>query len=345
MFALLRAGLWGQLPEEALFETVSFEEWKELFTLAGDNKVTALCCDGIERLPQQCRPPRGIWIPWVAERQKVEERYQHQLRVLGELENLFEPQGIRTLVLKGAAVGSYYPIPKHRQFDDLDLYHWGKWKEADALVSQQLGVKVSNDAYHHTKYDYLGVTIENHYTFVNCRNQRSDKDYERLLVAQLGESYNPTFEALFLMRHMSGHFASSRITVRNLTDWLMFVERYRDCVDWEKISDVFNHYVMTPFVGTVHAILEDELGLQPVPHLHRNPDEKLNHRVLCDILYGEFAEMQHSQENLGRVFWKLRRYRANRWKHQICYSDPWLSSFCRGIFAHMLKPRSIIHKM
>lgn len=339
---LLRTALFGKPLTESLFADMTDSDWERLFHIARNNKVVAVCGDAIATLPTHLRPSRKIWIPWISETKKVELCYKNQIDVLSALTALLSTHDIKTLVLKGPSLGTFYPNPEHREFGDLDLYHYGRWKEADQIVAKHYGVHVSNDAYHHTKYTLNHVTIENHYTFVNSRTQRSNSDYEKILQSLVPSA---TFETLFHIRHMSGHFASGRIVLRDLADWALFLSNHTDDVDWQLVNKTINEYNIVPFVGNIQAILEDHFGITPHPALKRANDKPLQERILNDIIYGEFDEIEHPKENLGRVFWKIRRYKSNRWKHQLCYSDPWFPTFLRGIFVHLLKPRSIIHKM
>lgn len=338
MFGLLRSALTGE-PAEVPAGT----DWQRIFQLLQQNHVAALASEAFGHLPQEQKPPRNVLIPWLSEREKAAAWYRHQLGVQQEIEALMQQHGIETLVLKGTRLARLYLQAELREFSDLDLYFYSRHHEADQLAAKHLGVQVNNDSHHHTKYDYRGLTVESHYDFVNRHTPPSNRRFE----AQLKElatthSQLPTFEILFLLRHMAGHFAASRITLRDLVDWHLLATAHRGDADWEHIATAAEEAGMLGFVEALNAIVSRHFGTDiPLP---RSEGAALIERVEHDTVYGSLEE--HREENLGRLLWKLRRYRANRWKHRLAYShDPAWRLFMASLTAHAAKPRSILHKM
>lgn len=334
VFSLLQSAVSGQpadLPDDT--------DWKRIFHLLMQNHVVALAYAAIEQLPAEKKPPRAVLIPWLSECTKAESWYRHQLAVQQEIATLMKGHGIETLVLKGTHLAQHYPIPERRQFADLDLYFYNRHREADDLAARHLGVQVSDDAHHHTKYNHNGVTIESHYDFVNRHYPPSNRRFEELLKSM---APSPTFELLFLLRHMAGHFAASRITLRDLADWHFLATAHRDTADWGTVSSAVEESGMQGFVTAINAIAARRLGTDtPLP---RSSNRALTDRIENETLYGSLDE--HHDENLQRLAWKLKRYRANRWKHRLVYGhDPAWRLLLAGITSHAAKPRSILHKM
>ena len=183
-FELLRCALWGADEYSAAQSlchsatlSLSTHHWWHLFRLMQQNHVAAMTVDTVATLDV----PREVKIPWLAERDKAERWYRYQKEVQQEIIDTMKHHGIETLVLKGTHTAQYYPIPELREFGDLDLYFYDKHDEADRLARQVLKVSVSNDAHHHSKYDYRGITIESHYDFLNTHYPPSNRRYEALL--------------------------------------------------------------------------------------------------------------------------------------------------------------------
>ena len=334
IFGLIRSALYGgkaELPQEI--------DWHRLFSLLQQNHVAALASEAFGHMAQEQKPARSVLIPWLSEREKAAARYHHQLDVQHEIEVLMHQHGLDTLALKGTRLAQHYPLPELREFSDLDLYFYHQHDEADALAEKRLGVTVSNDAHHHSKYNYRGVTIESHYDLVNAHYPPSNRRYEALLKA---EAPSPTFEVLFLLRHMAGHFAASRITLRDLVDWHLLSTAHRTAADWDKVRNGIKESGMADFVEALNTIVHNRFGTDnPLP---RNADSTLVERIENDIIYGNLTE--HKEETLRRLAWKLRRYRTNRWKHCLVYQhDPAWRLFLASLTAHAAKPRSILHKM
>lgn len=341
VFALLRKGL-GIEAGKGGTVVLDEKQWGQLFNLSQQHGVTAIMFDGIMQLDEDNRPPRKIKIAWSAEQYKVEEDYGRKSRVEQKLLRFFEQNNIPTLVLKGSALSALYPTPSHRTSADIDLYHYDKQPQADNLVKTKLGLPVSNEAHHHTKYTFDGVTVESHYDFVNQYIPHSNRKYESMLKTL---APTPTFEALFLLRHMAGHFASSRITLKNLCDWALFVEKHRADVDWNTVGKATVQYDMQHFVGALMHILEKHLHIESPDGINYDVDRDISQRVLNDILDNEFGEADPKDVSLKRLVWKIRRFRANRWKIPLCYSESPFQYGCQSIFGHLLKPHSILKKM
>ncbi len=201
---------------------MSAQNWWSLFRLLQRNHVAALVSEVFDKMPKEMLPPRAVLIPWLAERDKATEWARYQKDVQDDIVDTLQKHGIQTLVLKGTHIATYYPHPELREFGDLDLYFFDKHDEADRVAKKD----------HHTKYDYRGVTVESHYDFVNTHYPPSNRNYETLLKEQVP---SPTFEVLFLLRHMACHFAASRITLRDLFDWTLTCRALNDKVDWGRV--------------------------------------------------------------------------------------------------------------
>lgn len=356
IFSLLRAALLNEEPDVSLYSQLQPADWDSMLQFGMKHNIAALLCDGLSKLPAGL-VDRRVWLRFCAEQSKTEATYQQKRKAMVGLVEFFHPRGIKTMALKGLLLADCYPNPSYRKFGDLDIYQFGDYQKADKLISTQLGINVSNDAHHHTKYCFSGVTVENHYDFVNRHTPPSNRRFEQILKEMAGTAEQmeldgqplwqptPTFQALFLIRHNGGHFATGQTTVRDLCDWRMFLSQKARAVDWSFVNEVLREYNMHQYVAALQAILEDHLGLEPMAELPRTADGALAERVFNDIFYGEFAEAEHEEENLGRVIWKIRRRQASRWKHEIVFSDSWSRTLASSLYAHLLKPRSILHKV
>ena len=334
-FALLRGALDGTATNIGKTET---NQWWGLFRLLQQNHVSALVSEVFSQMSPEEKPPREVLIPWLTERKKAESWYLHQSKVQQKIVDLMQHNNIDTLVLKGTHLAQLYPHPELREFGDIDLYFYDKHDEADTLVKKQLMVNVDNQAHHHTKYNYQGVTVESHYDFVNRHYPRSNRTYEAML-KELAPSH--TFEVLFLLRHMACHFAASRITLRDLVDWGLTCRALGATADWTVIGNAIKQYGMEPFASALNSISERRLGIKPP--LQLEPDPKTVDALEHDIVLGNMAN--HNGDGLARLGWKMRRWHALAWKRRLVYSDSPFSLWLTSRLSHTTHPRSILHKM
>ncbi|MBQ9417295.1 MAG: nucleotidyltransferase family protein [Bacteroidales bacterium] len=312
------------------------DEWWSLFRLLQENRVAAVCAE----VAQAAGAPREVLMPWLAECEKAIGWQRHQREVQEEIADAMAKRGIATLVLKGLHTASHYPRPEVREFGDLDLYFYDKHDEADRVAREVLGVEIDNRGHHHSKYDYRGVTVESHFDFVNVYYPPSNRGYEAMLKALAPSA---TFEVLFLLRHMAGHFAAGRITLRDLADWTLTARALNREVDWELVRRGAREYGMEPFAAALEEVSVRQL--QGVRMLGMSADKELADRVERDIVGGSEESLDCGSKGIKRVGWKWRRWNANRWKRKIVYGEGEARLLWSSFASHAMKPRSIVHKM
>lgn len=343
----------GKITSEE-FTSLTDQEWKELIELAQRHNILPLFCDGVIALRNSV--PRRFLTQIVGLTLVAEDSYNHRVQVVNELASLYANNNIPFMVIKGYGISLYYPNPTHRTFSDIDTYHFGRFQEADRLVVDELGAEIDTGVHHHTTCVYKGVLIENHYDFINTTQRNSNKRFEHILKLEADNSStehimdgvrvllpSAMFNVLFLMRHMAMHYAAERVSLRHLCDWKQFVESESNNVDWAYVQTIYKQFNMNRFADAISAICIDHLGLNAelVPNIKR--DEKLEERILKDILYAEFDEEKPERGLFKIIWWKTRRYFANSWKHKLIYNESVLWTFIQSSYSHLLKPKTIKH--
>jgi hypothetical protein len=269
------------------------------------------------------------------------------------LAGFYQEHGLKMMVLKGYACSLDWPKPEHRPCGDIDIWLFGKQKEGDVILESEKQIKVDNSHEHHTVFIWNGFMVENHYDFIDIHHRKSSPQLEQIFkvngkddsnsVDVLGEKVyqpSPNLHALFLLRHMMEHFAASEITLRQVLDWGFFVREHGQEVDWDWLMEVLKRFGMTPAFNIFNAICVDDLGFDSniFPEVRFLPEVK--ERVLNDIIFPEFSG--NEPENLfSRMVFKYNRWKANGWKHKLCYNESMWSAFWSGVWGHILKPAQI----
>lgn len=342
VWQLLYSALTGLPVADRLLDDCSDEDWQQVFDLARTNRVTALCSQMVSGLPTDRRPSRILWLRWLGLHGLVEQQGRHKNQVAHELCDHMRQHGIETVVLKGPRLAACYPNPALREYDDLDLYHLGRHREADQVVREILQTEVNTSDPHHSTYCYRGVNVENHYTFIHNRHAPSMLRTEQIL-----HDWAPSadFDALYLLCHAASHFAASRITLRHACDWSAFVRRHHDAVDWGRIQQQLKQTGMMPFAATLHRIAVERLGAPVIDEMEGPAaNDSLTARIVNDLTYGEFGQPSHPRSGIFRAAWKWRRYQANRWKRQIVYRDSEAVMLLRGVADNLRHPGRITRK-
>ena len=360
----------------SLFSAV---DWEAVKALAERQGLSGVVADGIECLPKEVRPPKPVMLQLIGEvLQNYEYRHELYRRAIAELAGFYNSHGFKMMVLKGYACALDWPKPEHRPSGDIDIWLFGEQKEADEVLANadftnctdegsaedsvkklpKNRIEIDNSHHHHTVFYWRDFMVENHYDFINVHHHRSNAAFERILkglgeddshwVELYGERVylpSPNLHALFLLKHMMLHFASGEIALRQVLDWGFFVKAHGNEVDWKYVEGVLEEFGMMEMFGIFNAICEENLGfafsgLKAYGLPLTNVDKELKERVLSEILSPEFVGETPSAL-IPRIVFKYRRWKANGWKHRLCYRESMWSAFWSGVWNHLLKPGSI----
>lgn len=343
-------------------------DWPAVKDLAERQGLGAVVLDGIEKLPEQLRPPKVFLLEWIGETlQGYEYRFEQYRKTISEMAALYNAHGLNMMVLKGYACSLDWPNPEHRPCGDIDIWQFGRYREGDKLVTSEKGIKIDSSHHHHTVFYWGEFMVENHFDFVNVYARRSSAEMEKVFKklgseANLNENDNqnsvgtrissvevdgekvylpsPNLHALFLMRHLVSHFVGAYISLRQVLDWAFFVDKHEKEVDWKWLEGVLEEFGMKEFYRIINAICVEDLGFEAGIFQGIQFTPELKDRILDDIL--EPAFNASAPRNLfPRLIYKYKRWQGNAWKQKLCYNESRWSSFWTGIWAKLLKPASI----
>lgn len=329
-------------------------DWNAVEALAMEHGLSAILVDGVEILPEDKRPPKMALLQWIGEvLQNYESRYNQYQNALGSLAAFYNQHGFKMMVLKGYGLSLNYPKPNHRPCGDIDIWLFGQQKEADALLAKECGIEIDNEHHHHTVFEWNGFSVENHYDFLNVHHHKSNVEMEKIL-KDLGKDnsnsvdvndekvYFPSanLHALFMLRHAMSNFASTGFNLRQLLDWGFFAKKHGSEIDWNWLDKQLAHFGMKKLYDIFNAICVGDLGFDVNIFPTVQFDPMMKDRVLNDILSPEFNEIE-SGGFIRRAIFKYRRWKANAWKHELCFKESMWSAFWSGVWGHMIKPASI----
>lgn len=358
LLTLIRSAIHGadvaSLPEDI--------DWSALIDLATRQGVGAIAADGLQRLYNAHpewelsldRPENeSMKYDWFGQVFYAEESYAKYRHALAGLAKFYNEHSFKMMVLKGYGCSLNYPVPEHRPCGDIDIWQFGHYKEADATLARERGIKVDRSHHHHTVFYWKGQMVENHYDIINIYHHKSNRDLEQVfkeLAADDSHSIevesqrvylpSPNLHALFLMRHAASHFAATDLILRQLLDWALYVKTYSSAIDWKWLEEIVERFGMTKIFHCFNAISVEDLGFDPAlfPEGAIKAPEK--ERVLAEIFSPEF-DQETPKHFLSRAFFKYRRWKANEWKHRLCYKESMTSAFWSGVWLHLRKPSSI----
>ena len=239
-FALLRSGLWNEVPERAPFD--GGVDWESLYRLSFAQTVGPLVTDGVNRLPKEYLPAEPEHLdPFLGDMMATAQRN----RVLDSfIPKVFHAlRGIPVVLVKGQSLAQDYPDPERRQPGDIDLLlppsSYAAAKEI--LLPKATHVSKEDVQTLHQGMHFYSVEVELHGSISTLMSRKLDRQLAALLKEQFDGRSLPTvtiggaeipvpeanFNAVYIFVHFLQHYWSGGVGLRQFVDWTTFVSVHK----------------------------------------------------------------------------------------------------------------------
>ena len=239
-FALLRSGLWNEVPERAPF--AGGVDWEALYRLAFAQTVVPLVTDGVNRLPQEFLPAEPERLdPFLGDMMATAKRNRQLDAFIPKLFSAL--QGIPTVLIKGQSLAQDYPDPERRQPGDIDLLLLPESYEAAKAVLLPKATKVLEEekAIWHQGMRFHSIEVEIHGSISTLMSRELDRKLAALLEEQFDGRAFPTvpiggadvpvpeadFNAIYIFVHFLHHYWAGGVGLRQFVDWMTFVSVHK----------------------------------------------------------------------------------------------------------------------
>lgn len=216
---------------QSLSHIPSDVEWGRVYKMAVRHRIIGVLYGGIERLPKEQRPHKDLLLEWYGQAEYYRGMYERQRTAVRSLNGLWRDNGLTVFELKGDSIGRFYPRPELRYSCDYDCL-LSDYEQGNRLVEQQ-GITVNRDFYKNSSFVWEGLHVENHQFCTPVRGNKAMMRLERVLRRLVSENNMVDFNALFLMEHIWSHFFEEALTLKQLTDWIVFYREFNNSVDWQ----------------------------------------------------------------------------------------------------------------
>ena len=290
-FALLRSGLWNEVPERAPF--AGGTDWDALHRLAHEQTVVPLVTDGINRLPGDLLPADRpeLLDPFLGEMMSTAKRNRSLDAFIPKMFNALE--GIPVVLIKGQALAQDYPDPERRQPGDIDLLLHPSSYEAvkSVLLPKASTVMEEEREIWHQGMRFRSIEVEIHASISTLMSRKLDRKLAALLEEQFDGRTFPTvtiggmeipvpdadFNAVYIFVHFLQHYWSGGVGLRQIIDWMTFVSVHKreiHPVILEKRLEDFGLLnlwkVFTGFAQEYLGCPEEKLPLAAAPDAGKN---------------------------------------------------------------------------
>lgn len=325
-FELLQVSLGTR---DRLSRVPSDAQWETLFEESFRQAVTGVLLTGIERLPQELRPPIDLKLEWIGEVHITEETNKLHQRRAKELATKFLSAGFRSCVLKGVGTGLLYSHPLRRQCGDIDIWVGGRRKDVMAWLRTQC--EIGHREWHHVEAMlFEDVSVEVHFhpiwlynPWYNRRLQRWFREKkEEQMVEQNNEFHEygfncPTteFNVVYSLVHVFHHLMDEGIGIRQVVDYYYVLRKLKMDNGELKIkeaSETIKSIGLYKFLGAMMYVLKEACGAAEEILLCK-PNEEAGKYLLDEIMlagnFGQYDERIVRPENEGLVHRNVRKFR------------------------------------
>lgn len=312
-FSLLRAGLWGIVPDPALFVSFSEMQWQALLVLAQKQAVLGIIYEGVSHLPKELMPNQQLLLRLYVFSEQIRKSNAKIIAVAQEVSGWFEEAGLEPIILKGMSVGAFYSEPDLRQPGDIDLFFHRDYEKVVEIV-QRRGISVELDT-NHDKFWYQGVLIELHSQPFRPLYPIPDLDlspaWQETAIGRF-RVLNIKANALLLLLHPAKHFMKEGLGLRQICDWAVFLKYYTGKSEVSEALEVMKRQGASRFVASLLAILVRYLGVECKEIEKYILDERLMNRMLQLVLnrgnFGFEGKQFRNSSDWYRYYWGLWKY-------------------------------------
>lgn len=297
---LLKSAVWDQSADVSVFGGIDLNGWTKVLRLSTLHRTNALIADGIQKLPELCRPPRELYLKTVFQAEEI-ERANHRInQALQEITAEYQQLNCPFILLKGQGLALNYPNPLHRTPGDLDLflYREGDYEKLKEWVNARGYPQEAEGAVHHG-FTRDCIHIENHRMIAGMEHPGYNNllktrvkeilASEKMITQKIGETevrlLPPTLNAFFVFFHMFHHFVHLGVSTRQFCDWILLLSASKNSIDKGSFEALLDEFALRKAASVFANAAIRYLGAPPsVFPFELNKDNRYAELVMKDIL-------------------------------------------------------------
>ena len=325
-FYLIRLSIGTEKVRSGTMAGFSAQDWAALYRLAKKQAMAGIVFGGIEKLPPEERPPRGLLMQWIAVAERVKAANRLLNRKAAEVSARLKADGWPHCILKGQGVAALYPAPLLRQPGDIDVWMMGRRRDIIRYLEARHG-RMSLCYLHADSHGQGAEAVEYHFTpsfttdpLRNLRLQQwfagqagAQAAHSAALPEGAGEIPVPTqaFNEVYMLHHVYRHLFSEGVGLRQVCDYAVLLTR-RDGT--EDTAAVLQGLGLWRFARGLAWILSSCFHL-PAGRLYCPPDERRGKFIFNEIMAGgnfgqydaRFSPLPEGAGRLRRAWHKAER--------------------------------------
>lgn len=280
-FYILRLGL--GTDGYSAFPNLTNNQWHEIIELGKKLSVTGLIVSGIDKLPEEKRPPKEILIPQLKQCLMIEKMNKILNLATVKAYESYADKGYNPMVMKGQGNCLMYENGMRRMPGDIDLW---------------IASNVDDGTGEHEKVNYdENILVEVHkslsFIYNPFLNRKLRKLYDewrksgRMVVLPGTDTKiripSDEMNMVYLLLHKYRHFLNKGIGMKQMVDYMMLLRKGFTEEEKRKCVGTLKELHLTGFCGAVMFVLKEKLGLED-KYLLMKPDKKLGGFLFREIM-------------------------------------------------------------
>lgn len=268
---------------EELSRVPSSVEWEAIYVEAERQAVAGIMLAGMERLPEDQRPPQNILLQWIGVCQQIEMQNGLTTKACHKVCQHLEQDGYHACVLKGQSNYRYYPkeMKNRRSCGDIDVWvvpnDSCKHPVQTVIEYVQDNYDINGLCWLHTSHvEKSGVPVEIHLrpSFMSepCKNRRfqkyfgdinncreySDLDGVSIPVMKVDE------DVIYQMNHLYRHLLDEGVGLRQVVDYYYLLTAWnkKQSRTKEETMKIVSWLGMRKFAGALMYVLREVCGMK-----------------------------------------------------------------------------------
>lgn len=307
---------------DRLSATPSIEQWQYMFEEAQRQAVVGIMVAGLERLPENQRPPKMLLLQWLGLCQQIETQNILTTKTCHSICDRLKNDGLEACVLKGQSNYRYYPaeMKNRRNCGDIDVWVQAKSDERCKRYDVSRVIEYVQNHYdmnglcwlHTSHVEKSGVPVEIHLraSFMSepCKNRRFQKHFadvdECRTFAELEGVEIPCLkvdeDVIYQMNHIYRHLIDEGVGLRQVVDYYFLLQAWNKlhARSKEEIMKIISWLGMKRFASALMYVLCEVCGMS-AEYMLCEPSEKNGKFLMNEImLSGNFG---HNDPRMGDV--------------------------------------------
>ena len=300
---------------QELSRVLTVDDWLQLLEEAQRQSIEGVLLGGVEKLPEGQKPPKVVLLQWIGCAQLVEQKTKALTKASADAIRFFQEHGFACTLLKGAAVGRYYPKPELRTSGDVDVWlDGGRQRIYDFARDFDKEGKLHGVTYHHIHLHlFEDVHLEAHVRPSYMNNPIHNRRFQQFcaLHRPVMDTAMPSlaFDRVFILLHCFGHHSGYGVGLRQVMDYYFVLKQ--GFTEQEKVEAVYwiKRLGLYRFASGLMWIFRDVFGLSS-DCLLMLPNEVSGRFILNEVM--QTGNMGHGEtRNWGSVKTPFARFIHN----------------------------------